>query len=147
MKINVFQIVKFLDDSGVPAADRAVVLSICLARAVGYGLDMPTSKVESPQSYYISNLKSLADSVVSQVNENIALNFDATCKLIESFWTFRYRLVYDMGNMAARNFLDGLVKVGSREFPGYVADFLIKLPEDFIMDKIAAIIRDGVKEG
>lgn len=143
MAIPVNQIIELMTQTNVPAGNRGKLLSIALARAIGYSLQIPTSKVESPLTYYIAQEKTIADQAVSEVNEQMALDVEKTCQLIQAFWLFRYRVVYDAGNAAVRNFMDGLVKVGSREFPGYVSEFMIDLPDDWIMDRVAAMIRDG----
>lgn len=144
MHIDLNKIIHILDGANITADKRGAILSLGLARAIGYNLDLPTSPVDDPVTFYISNVQSLAETVVSQVNEQVAIDVRKTCDLIKAVWTFRYRLVYQANNPTVRAFLDGLVKVGSTEFPGYVSELMICVGEDNLLDYIAGIMTEAV---
>lgn len=148
MPIDLNKIIGILDDAQLTPDKRGAILSIALARAVGYSLDLPTSPVNEslndPGMFYISNVQSFAEEIVSQVNEQIPVDVQKTCDLIKAVWTFRYRLVFNPSNPTVRAFLDGLVKVGSTEFPGYVSELLIGLDNTNILDYIAGCVKDGM---
>lgn len=144
MHIDLNKIIQIMDGANLTADKRGAVISLALARAIGYNLDLPTSPVNDPVTFYISNVQSLAETVVSQVNEQVAIDVRKTSDLIKAVWTFRYRLVYQAANPTVRSFLDGLVKVGSTEFPGYVSELMISMGEDNLLDYIAGIMTDAV---
>lgn len=142
MPIDMNKIVCILDDAKLTPDKRGPLLSLALARAVGYSLDLPTSQVNDPASFYIGNVQTLAEQIVSQVNEQVSVDVLKTCDLIKAVWTFRYRLVYNANNPSVRAFLDSLVRVGSTEFPGYVSELMIALPENNKLDYIASMIQE-----
>lgn len=144
MAINVNKVLNLMTEASVPVEQRAKVLSIAMARAIGYSLAMPTSKVELPLSHYAMQEKSMVDQVVSEINEIYPIDVEKTCSLIQAFWLFRYRVIYDVNNTAVREFMDGLVKCGSREFPGYVSEFMIELKDDWMLDRVAAMLREDI---
>lgn len=143
MRIDLNKIVQMLDDAQYTPDKRGAVLSLALARAVGYNLDLPTSPVNDHVTFYISNTQALVEQVVCQVNEQVAIDVAKTCDLIKAVWTFRYRLVFQAANPTVRSFLDGLVKVGSTEFPGYVSELMIGLDDDRLLDYVASVIKDS----
>lgn len=144
--IDLNKVTQILDDAQIGPDQRGPMLSIAVARAIGYQLQLPSSPVTSADSYYIQNEQALAEAVVSQINERVAIDVEKTCDLIRAVWTFRYRMVYLSNHPAVRGFLDGLVRVGSTEFPGYVSELMTAIPEGNMLDYVAATIRDSFQE-
>lgn len=147
MQFDINGCVKLMTEANIPVDQQGKLVSVALARSLGYSLTIPTSAVEAPLSHYALNEKTLVDEAISTVNESLSIDVEKTSALVQAFWLFRYRLVYDSGNIAVRNFMDGLVKCGSKEFPGYVSEFLINLESDWILDRIVGFIRDGLTGG
>ena len=143
MQFNINECVRLMTEAQIPVEQQGKLVSVAIARSLGYSLAIPTSAVESALSYYTLQEKSLVDEAISKINEAISIDVAATQALVQAFWLFRYRLVYDACNVAVRSFMDGLVKCGSREFPGYVSEYLIDLKDDWILDKVASCVRDG----
>lgn len=143
MSINLNQILQHLDNANVAAHKRAAVISVAVARAVGYSLQLPTSPVENPKTFYIGQCQAITEEIVSQINEAIAIDVEKTCDLICSVWMFRYRLVFNANNGAVRDFLDDLVRAGSTEFPGYVAELLNELPDAAMLDYIVKQVQEN----
>ena len=141
--IDLNKIIQLMNDAQFTASQRGPMITIALARAIGYGLQLPTSEVADPSIYYINNAQALAEAAVSQVNEQVAVDVTKACDLVRSVWLFRYRLVYQANNSTVRNFLDGLVRVGSTEFPGYVSELMTLVPEGNMLDYIASIVKEG----
>ncbi len=138
--IDLNKIVGIMDDAQISAENRGPILTLAVARSIGYALDLPTQRVGDSGTFFISNLQSNVESVVSQVNEQIAIDVERTCNLVKAVWTFRYRLVYQPMNPTVRTFLDAIVKVGSTEFPGYVSELMISLPDNNLLEYISSIV-------
>lgn len=142
MSIDLNVIVQTFDDLEVPVNARSAVISLALARAVGYALSLPTSEVSDTSTYYHTQHQTVVDAVVSTVNEQFLIDVEKTRALVHSIWLFRYRLVFNANNSAVRQFLDSIVRVGSIEFPGYVSELMITIGDHKILDYMASLVKD-----
>lgn len=138
--IDLNKIVGIMDDAQIATEKRGAILTLAIARSIGYALDLPAERTQDAGMFYISNLQGYVETIVSQVNEQIAIDVERACDLIKSVWTFRYRLVYQPTNPTIRTFLDAIVKVGSSEFPGYVSELMIALPDNNLLEYISNIV-------
>lgn len=145
MNIDINVILSVLDKAEVAPANRSAVISLAVARAVGYGLSLPTECVNSPSNFFILNKEAEACSVVSQINETIAIDVTKTCDMIRGIWLFRYRMVFDSFNPAVRNFIDGILRVGLDGLPSDVSPIMIDLADSNVLEVIANIVRDGMR--
>lgn len=143
MQFNITECLSLMNEAKIPVDQQGKLISIAIARSLGYSLALPSSAVEAPLSHYALQEKTVVDEAISKINESISLDVEKTCSLVQAFWLFRYRLVFDSNNVAVRSFMDGLVKCGSKEFPGYVSEFMIELQEPWILDRITNCIRNG----
>lgn len=147
MKLNTQSVLSALDASGVALADRSYLLSVALARAVAYRLPLPTSPIENPYLHFTTTHKANVEAVLGEVNERIVVDIDATCDLICRLWVFRYRLVFDTNNQAVRSFFDAMVKVGSRELPPKLSEWLIRYESTDAIDQLTRSLDDSIVEG
>ena len=144
---RIYSITSALDQLAVPLENRSRLLSIAFSRAVGYQLPLPTSPVEDAYRYYNETHKVGVEAQVAAINERIVLDIDATVDLTFRIWLFRYRLVYDSNNTAMRAFLDAAVKVGSRELPAPLSEWMIKYQASDILDQLAGVVQAANSEG
>lgn len=147
MKLNTQSILSALDASGVALADRGYLLSVALARTVAYRLPLPTGLVENPYLHFTTTHKAGVEALLGEVNERVVVDIDATCDLICRLWVFRYRLAFDCNNQAVRSFLDAMVKVGSRELPPKLSEWLIRYESTDAIDQLTRTLDDSLIEG
>ncbi len=145
MNIDLNVILSVLDRSEVAPANRSAVISLAVARAVGYSLSLPTESVNSPSNFFILNKEAEACSVVSLINETVSIDVTKTCDMIRGIWLFRYRMVFDSFNPAVYNFIDGILRVGLDGLPADVSTMMIDLADSKTLDIIANIVRDGMR--
>ncbi len=140
MKVKTFAIVSELDNLGIPLDRRSFLLSLAYARALGYALALPTSPVENLYGHFTDTHKAAVEDVLAQINEKIVIDIDATVDLTQRIWAFRYRMVFDANNAAVRQFMDAMVKVGSRELPPKVSEWMISYEANDILERLARTV-------
>lgn len=146
MKLNTHSILNQLDQLGVALEDRSYLLSVAFARAIAYRLSIPTSAVENPYAYFTETHRAAVDMLLGELNERVVLDMDATLDLVSRIWTFRYRMVYDARNPALRQFLDALIKVGSREIPPKVSEWMIRYQDSDAVEAVAKFLESAITE-
>lgn len=65
-----------------------------VAFAVAGNLQLPSSPVESPQDYYMTNLDALARKAISVLNEVRAIDIDLVTEVVRQAWLGRYNSVF-----------------------------------------------------
>lgn len=140
MKFHLYSFTASMEELGVPLEQRTVLLSIALARAIGYKLPIPTAAVDDVRAYYEDQHRNNVDQTLAKINERIVFDLGEISNLAAAVWTFRYRMVHDPSNPAVRDFLDNMVKVGSKEFPTRVSEYLIRSSDDRMLDKVASAV-------
>lgn len=146
MKLNTQSIVSDLDSIEVPLEDRLYVLTLAFARAIGYALPLPTSPVDNPYIAFTTIHKAEVEALAAQINERVPIDIDTVCDLTARLWIFRVRMVYDANNSVVRQFLDAMVKVGSREIPPKTSEFLIKYEASEAVDRMARYLSAVIRE-
>lgn len=144
MKLNTTSILNQLDAMGVALEDRSYLLSIAFARAMSYRLPLPTSPVGNPYEFFATNHRVVTEELLGAINERVVVDIDATLDLTSRFWVFRYRLAYDANNIAMRQFIDAVVKVGSREIPPKVSEWMIKYEASDALEEVARFLNDSL---
>ncbi len=147
MRINTFSIMGELDRCGVSLQERGYLLTVAFARAVAYRLPLPAEPVENPYRYFIETHKAAAEEMLSEINERVVLDIDAAADLLQRVWIFRYRLVHDAHNVAVRNFLDAMIRVGSRELPPAVSELMVRCKDNDALDIITRAVGMAIEEG
>ena len=134
-------VLSILESAEVPLAERQNLLSVAFARAMAYQLPIPGAAVEDAYDYFRSSYESKVNQHCCEINEQCVLDIDSTISLTQRIWLFRYRMVYDAGNVAVRQFLDAMIRVGTREVPPQVSELLVnEKPE--LLDALAARLQD-----
>lgn len=140
MKFPIQSVISELDNQGVALEDRKFVLSMALARAVGYALELPTKPVDNPYVHYIANHKLEVEKLLCEFNETVVLDIDTANDLISRVWRFRYRLLHDSENSVVRSFFDAVLRAGSQEIPPNVSEIMTRYENSSTLDAVARAI-------
>lgn len=74
--------------------NRKTAVALGIGRAIGYGLDLPTSPVGDVRGYYLSTFDRQACDIISAVNEQYLLDVQLTRSIAMRYYEMRYALVY-----------------------------------------------------
>lgn len=85
----------WIRDSGLAQEQKSAAIRYAIAKALAYDAPIPTSAPDSPKSFYITNIEAVIDSILSEVNEQFVLDYQATKALTYEIWRARVELVYD----------------------------------------------------
>jgi hypothetical protein len=77
----------------IPSSTRAKLIETGLARAVAYGVDLPTSPVGNPITYFASN-GSDAKACLAAINEVNVIDISRILNLATTIWLARYNMVF-----------------------------------------------------
>lgn len=147
MKLNTQKIISDLANSGVALADQGYLVSVALAKVAAYRLPLPTTPIENPVLYFITKFKTDVVNSLSALNEAMVIDLGNILELTQSLWLFRYRLVYDINNSIVRQFLEASSKVGSRELPLKLSEWLIKYDDSDIFNSIVRQVDNSTISG
>jgi hypothetical protein len=84
----------FLVGIGSTGKSRTQSVTLGLARAIAYNLELPPGAVEDVYSYYRTEHKIHVSGDVSRILEICLLDTDAVMKEVESFYLYRYFACY-----------------------------------------------------
>lgn len=147
MKLNIQSILAQLSEGGVSLEDRGYLLSIALGRALAYNLALPLRSVENPWVEYTTLHKAYVENQLSLVNERIVIDIGTTSDLVCRLWVFRYRLAFDAKNSAVKTLLDSMIKVGDREVPAKLSEFLIKYSGNELIENVTRMVEISMADG
>lgn len=143
MKINSAQLNHLISNSLMHVDDKKYLVALALARAVGYGLSLPTGGVESPTKYFQDTHKEAVEQFLVTVNEMSVINIQETYELTFKIWKMRYSFVFDCMSLGVMKFLDCEIDCGNKEIPQIYTDLIVKLgPETmgtFVKDVMNAV--------
>ena len=83
---------------------RSAVVAAAVASAVAQTLEIPSSKVVSPEAYFNTTHALKAREVIGDFNNVAVLNYDRACDLVRRFWILRYTALH---GSVAYNFTNG----------------------------------------
>lgn len=87
----------FLVSIGSTGRSKTKSVTLALARAIAYNLEMPPGPIEDPHLYYRTEHSSEVSGVVGSILEVCLLDTDSVLKEVQSFYMFRYQSLYDTG--------------------------------------------------
>lgn len=87
------QVVNVRSIAEIPSGLRAKLIETGLARAVAYGVDLPTAPVGNPITYFASNGKE-AKAALSAINETNVIDISRILSLATTVWMARYNAVF-----------------------------------------------------
>lgn len=143
MKLRTASVAAELDSMGVPPESRNGLLSIAVARVLGYKFSLPAAPVELPYAFFDSTYLTQLEDILSDLNERVVIEFDQAVEITRAVWCFRYRLLHDPCNPAVRSFLDALVKVGTQDIPSVVSEALIRYGQDEALERLCRVITEN----
>lgn len=85
----------FLVNIGSTGKSKTKAVTLGLARAIAYRLDLPPGPVEDIFSFYRAEKQTDVSRDVGRINEVCLLDTNAVLKEVEAFFMFRYQSVYD----------------------------------------------------
>tara|TARA_B100000700_G_scaffold288181_1_gene344440 strand:+ start:1139 stop:1579 length:441 start_codon:yes stop_codon:yes gene_type:complete len=74
--------------------ERKAVMTLGIARYVGYECELPTSEVHNTRTYFLETHKHDVDAFLSSLNEQFVIDVAAASDLAFKIWTTRYNLVF-----------------------------------------------------
>lgn len=134
-------VMSILDSADVAVADRQKLLCTALARVVAYSLPIPTEAVENAYDFFSATYSDQVSREACKINEHCIIDIDAVVDLTQRIWLFRYRLVHDGSNSTVRQFLDAMIRVGTREVPPNVSELLVQENSE-LLEAVASRLRD-----
>lgn len=87
------QVVNVRSIAEIPSGLRSKLIETGLARAVAYGVDLPTAPVGNPVTYFASNGKD-AKAALSVINETNVIDISRILSLATTIWLTRYNAVF-----------------------------------------------------
>lgn len=126
-----------LDEAGVAMEDRAFVLMVTVARASAYAAPIPAEPQEDSRAFFFETIRPNVESELARINERLVLDIDQALGICEAIWRARYMLVHVSDSPPVREFLDAIVRAGSRHIPAELSDAMIKLPQANLLDRVA----------
>jgi hypothetical protein len=143
MNLRTASIAAELDAMQIPVESRGSLLSIAVARFLGYKLSLPSAPAESPYTFFDTTYLTQVEDILSDLNERIVVSFDDTVDMTRAIWCFRYRLLHECNNPAVRTFLDALIKVGTPDISPRVSETLIRYSQDESVERLCKIIGEN----
>lgn len=119
----------YLNAANVGLYDRPRATAILAANVVGRDLMLPSSRVDSPKSYYRTAVQSAVYSKLNEINEAIPVDMDIAEELIYRVWYTRYVLVHEPQHPLGRKLLALTVASGMSEVDNATVDFLKACPK------------------
>ena len=101
--------------SQLPIEKRDAAMRFAIAKALAYDAPIPTSKPDSVKGFFLSNIEAAMDSILSEINEGVVLDYNATKGLAYELWRARVELVY---NPAASNDVDLFNSLNTEQLSG-----------------------------
>lgn len=83
-----------LINSDKSPTERKDLATIVYGQVITTSLPIPTSPVDQPEIFYISNYLQIVNNHVSAINEKIVVDVDGLKSAIKAMWLTRYSLVY-----------------------------------------------------
>lgn len=117
-----------LDLHNVAPQDRGAMTQLMVGEAVGAHLQVPSSPVEEPVSYFRLHLREEAINVASCVNERLVIDIDGVVELAYKLWITRYRLVHEATCGASKRLLQAVVAEGGCNIPPPVSEAFKRYP-------------------
>jgi len=87
------QVVRVRSIAEIPSSLRSKLIETGLARAVAYGVDLPSAPVGNPITYFASNGKN-AKAALSVINETNVIDVSRILSLATTIWMARYNAVF-----------------------------------------------------
>lgn len=106
MNINPLTLNQIISKSTLQMDNRKYLVSLSIARALGYNLPIPTSAVEAPSKYFNDVNKITIEDCLAKINEVSVINIQETYELTYKIWMMRYSLVYNTKALDVVKFLD-----------------------------------------
>lgn len=88
---------------------KTLLASLAIAKVIAYGLDLPSSKVESVNQYFNVTHKIKASEIVFTINEIIILDTNIIIDYIIKFYNYRYDHLYPNNVVIAVNPNTGII--------------------------------------
>lgn len=96
-RAKLMQFVQQIETAVPDLTARNKVASLAIAVAIAYSRHLPSMKVESSSAYYIEQVAPQVRTLVSEFNESVVIDTEATCEYVRKFWQARYYAAYPAG--------------------------------------------------
>lgn len=107
------------------ADEKAKYMASVLGSVIGTTLDMPSSPVDIPRNYFLTNHKHAVGEYLCAINEVFPINIDLAMSLADNVYLTRYRLVFEGPFML--HMINHLAKCSDDVVPTNISDILKKL--------------------
>lgn len=128
MHILTSRIQSTLKQHNVALKDRARMTELLVAEAVSACLPIPSSAVENPTGYYVSQHKVNVIEKLAYVNEHIVVDIDAAEGLVLQLWLTRYRLVHQQTDQRVNRLLRLAIREGNYTIPKVYSEMVAHYP-------------------
>ena len=100
MKLDKIALQRILDlgdlvKQGFTPIQAKQAIEYAVAKALAFDAIIPTSKVANERSWYLANVASSTEAILSDINETVVLNFSAVLEQAYAIWRCRVALVWD----------------------------------------------------
>lgn len=94
---------QFITQIAVSNKTRSAGFSVAVAKVLVDSVNMPSSELEDPSIYYLSQVKLGLEQSISTINELIIIDTKAVIDICEQFFNFRYRSANPVKNVYCLN--------------------------------------------
>lgn len=109
------------------AEEKAKYLASLLGSVIATTLDMPSTAVDIPRNFFLTNHKQRVTEFVCEVNELFPINVDLAISLADNIFMTRYRLVFEGPFML--HMLTHLAKCSDDTVPSDISNILCKVSD------------------
>lgn len=79
----------------LPMKDKETFCTLLLSRSIAFNLQLPSSPVENPASFYESNYSNTVKDIICSFNDYQIIPYEAVINATRAVWMHRYEMVYN----------------------------------------------------
>ena len=100
-KLDFIEIQNHRSLEGIDSEQKRKIFSFALAVILSRHLPVPTAPVESPSSYFISNIESQVRDLSNAFNERISIDYEIVRDFTQKLWGIRYFTLHNVRNIGS----------------------------------------------
>lgn len=128
MREAISEIRAAMDHLNVRTEDRPAMTQLLVGEIVGNGLTVPSSPVENPITFFRLNHREQALKFLSEINEQLVIDIDATLEVAYKLWVTRYRLIHEPGSAVTKRLLSLMIRDGGYQIPPHLVELSNRYP-------------------
>lgn len=123
------------------ATHKTHAQSAVMGAMAAYRLPLPSSPVERPKEWYITNCLSAAESFIGELNEHSVVDVSGALDIAKAIWESRYSTVHVPASKEAMASLLSIVGSGNYRVPPVYADAITAVGADNFQELMTVAVR------